>query len=95
MNAFAASLSSQSDAYAEKWMDERMQRIDKEAVSPEREKQRQEILALSDRMIQDIRAAVVKVAVQEKIEMVWLRPAVRVPLKDITEAVARELANAK
>lgn len=95
MDAYAESLVSQSEAYAKNWMDERLQRIKNVADAPEREKQSQEIVTLSGKMIQEIRSAVVKVAVQEKIEMVWLRPAVRLPLKDITESVVRELANAK
>lgn len=95
MDAYAESLVSQSEVYAKNWMDERLQRIQNAAAAPEREKQSQEIVTLSGKMIQEIRSAVVKVAVQEKLEMVWLRPVVRLPLKDITEAVARELANAK
>lgn len=95
MDAYAESLSDQSEAYAKNWMDERMQRIKNASVAPEREKQSEAIVALSDRMIREIRSAVVKVAVQEKIEMVWLRSAARLPLKDITDSVARELANAK
>jgi len=50
---------------------------------------------LSGRLIQDIRDAVTKIAVQEKIDMVWLRPAVHSSLKDITDIVAREIANVK
>ncbi|HWR29480.1 MAG TPA: OmpH family outer membrane protein [Negativicutes bacterium] len=95
MEALAAELSQQSEAYARRWMDERSQRVQKTTVSPEREKQRQEIVELSGRMIQDIRAAVTKVAVKEKIDMVWLRPAVHAPLKDITDAVISEIVNAK
>ena len=44
-------------------------------------------------MIADVRAMVTKVAVQEKIEIVWLKPAVRKPVKDITDLVVKELAN--
>lgn len=95
MDAFAAELSRQSEAYANKWTEDRMQQLQKSAVSPEQDKQRQQIVELSSRMIQDIRAAVAKVAAQEKIEMVWLRPVVRQPLKDITDSVVREIANAK
>ena len=96
MDAFAADLSKKSEAYANQWMDDRMKKIQQTAApSPEREKQRQEIMDLSGRMIQDIRTAVTKVAIQEKIDMVWLRAAVRQPLKDITDTVARELANIK
>ena len=95
MESFAAELSGKSEAYARQWMGERRQSLQKPVVSPEREKQRQQIVELSGRMIQDIRAAVTKIAVQEKIEMVWLRPAVHSPLKDITDAVAREIANVK
>ena len=65
------------------------------APSPEMEKQKREIIELSGKMVQDVRTAVTKVAVQEKIDMVWLRSAVRQPLKDITDQVARELANIK
>ncbi len=95
MDAYAAELTDRSEAYAKKWMQDRMQRIQKVTVSPERAKQRQEIMDLSNKMIQDVRTAVAKTAVQEKIEMVWLRPAVRLPLKDITDTVAKEIANAK
>ena len=94
MDAFAADLSKKSEAYANQWMDDRMRKIQQTAApSPEQEKQRQEIMALSGRMIQDVRTAVTKVAVLEKLDMVWLRAAVRQPLKDISDTVARELAN--
>ena len=95
MDAFATELSRQTEIYADKWMTERRQRIENTAVSPEQEKQRQQIVELSGRLIQDIRDAVTKIAVQEKIDMVWLRPAVHSSLKDITDVVAREIANVK
>lgn len=95
MDAYAKDLSSQSEEYAKKWMDDRMRELQKPVVSPEREKQRQAIADLSGRMIQDVRAAVVKVAEREKIEIVWLKPAVRKPVKDITEVAAQEIAKAK
>ncbi|MHC1759703.1 MAG: hypothetical protein AB9917_09350 [Negativicutes bacterium] len=96
MDAFAADLSKKSEAYADQWMADRMKKIQQAAApSPAMEKQRQEIVELSGRMIQDVRTAVTKVAIQEKIDMVWLRAAVRQPLKDITDQVARELANTK
>jgi len=95
MDGFASELSQQSEAYAKQWMTDRKNRIDQEPVSPDLEKQRQEIVELSGRMIQDSRTAVAKVAVAEKIEIVWVKQAVRQPLKDITDAVVREIANAK
>ena len=72
-----------------------MQRLQQESVSPEKEKQRQAIVELSNRMIDDVRATVAKVALQEKIELVWLRQAVHMPIRDITDLVTREIANAK
>ncbi len=95
MDAFAIELSRQAEIYADKWMAERRQRIQNTAVSPEQEKQRQQIVELSGRMIQEIREAATKIAVQEKIDMVWLRPAVHSSLKDITDVVAREIAKVK
>lgn len=96
MDSFAAELSRKSETYANQWMEDRMKRLQQEAAtSPEREKLRQEIMELSSRMMQDISTAVAKVAVQEKLEIVWLRQVMRQPLKDITDNVARELANAK
>ena len=95
MDAFAAELAGKSEAYAKQWMEQRMQRLQQETVSPEREKQRQAIVELSNRMIDDVRAAVAKVALQEKIELVWLRQAVHMPIRDITDLVTREIANAK
>ena len=95
MDAFAAELAGKSEAYAKQWMEQRMQRLQQESVSPEKEKQRQAIVELSNRMIDDVRAAVAKVALQEKIELVWLRPAVHMPIRDITDLVIREIANAK
>ena len=95
MDAFAAELAGKSEAYAKQWMEQRMQRLQQEPVPPEREKQRQAIVELSNRMIDDVRAAVAKVALQEKIELVWLRQAVHTPIRDITDLVIREIANAK
>lgn len=95
MDEFAADLSRKSEAYADQWMTDRMQRLQQQAVSPDQEKQRQEIMDLSGKMIQDVRVAVAKIAGQEKIEIVWLRPAVHSSLKDITDVVIREIANAK
>ena len=95
MDAFAAELAGKSEAYAKQWMEQRMQRLQQETASPEREKQRQAIVELSNRMIDDVRAAVAKIALQEKLELVWLRPAVHMPIKDITDLVTREIANAK
>lgn len=95
MDRYAADVASRSESYAKRWMDERMAQIQKPVVSPELAKQRQAVVELSNRMIADVRAMVTKVAVQEKIEIVWLRPAVRQPIRDITEAVARELTSLK
>ena len=95
MDAFAAELSGKSETYAKQWMEQRMQRLQQDPVSPEHEKQRQAIVELSNRMIDDVRAAVAKVALQEKIELVWLRQAVHMPIRDITDLVTREIANAK
>ena len=95
MDAFAAELSGKSETYAKQWMEQRMQRLQQDPVSPEHEKQRQAIVELSNRMIDDVRAAVAKVALQEKIELVWLRQAVHMPIRDITDLVIREIANAK
>ena len=96
MEAFVGDLSKKSEVYANQWMADRMKKIQQAAApSPEMEKQKREIMELSGKMVQDVRTAVTKVAVQEKIDMVWLRSAVRQPLKDITDQVARELANIK
>ena len=95
MDAAAQDLATQTDSYAKKWMDDRMQELQKPVISQEQEKQRQEIVDLSSRMIQEVRAAVDKVAGQEKIDIVWLKQAVRKPVKDITDAVAREITNGK
>ena len=95
MDAFAAELAGKSEAYAKQWMEQRMQRLQQATVSPEQEKQRQAIVELSNRMIDDVRATVAKVALQEKIELVWLRQAVHMPIRDITDLVNREIANAK
>ena len=84
-----------AESYAKKWMDDRMQELQKPIVSPEREKQRQEIVALSGQMMQDVRNAVAAVAEREKIELVWLKPAVRKSVKDITELVTQEITKAK
>ena len=95
MKEFAQALNAKSEAYAKKWMDDRMQELQKPVVSPEREKQRQEIVALSGQMMKDVRNAVATVADREKIELVWLKPAVRKSVKDITELVTQEIAKAK
>ena len=95
MKEFAQELSAKSEAYAKKWMDDRMQELQKPVVSPEREKQRQEIVALSGQMMKDVRNAVAAVAEREKIELVWLKPAVRKQVKDITELVTQEITKAK
>ena len=95
MKEFAQALNAKSEAYAKKWMDDRMQELQKPVVSPEREKQRQDIVALSGRMLQDVRNAVAAVAEREKIELVWLKPAVRKSVKDITELVTQEITKAK
>ena len=95
MKDFAQALNAKSESYAKKWMDDRMQELQKPIVSPEREKQRQEIVALSGRMMQDVRNAVAVVAEREKIELVWLKPAVRKSVKDITELVTQEITKAK
>ena len=93
MDRYAADVANRSETYAKQWMDERMAQIQKPVVSPELTKQRQAIVELSNRMIADVRAMVTKVAVQEKLEIVWLKPAVRKPVKDITDLVVKELAN--
>ena len=95
MKEFAQDLNAKSEAYAKKWMDDRMQELQKPVVSPEREKQRQDIIELSGRMMKDVRNAVATVAEREKIELVWLKPAVRKSVKDITELVTREITKAK
>ncbi len=95
MKGFAQALNAESEAYAKKWMDDRMQELQKPVVAPEREKQRQEIVALSGRMMQDVRNTVAKVAEREKIELVWYKPAVRKSVKDITELVTQEITKAK
>lgn len=95
MKDFAQELNAKSEAYAKKWMDDRMQELQKPVVSPEREKQRQEIVALSGRMLQDVRNSVATVAEREKIDLVWLKPAVRKSVKDITELVTQEITKAK
>lgn len=95
MEAFVGERSRQSEAYAKQWMDERMAEIQKPVVSAEQEQQRKEIVALSGRMIEDVRKTVAKVAEQEKIEIVWLKPAIRKPVRDITELVVKEIANLK
>ncbi|NMC32246.1 MAG: hypothetical protein GYA36_07300 [Veillonellaceae bacterium] len=95
MDAFAAELAENTDAYAKQWTAERMNRLQQATVSPERERQRQAIVELSNRLIEDVRSMVAKVALRDKIQVVWLRQAVHTPLKDITDAVAKELANVK
>ena len=95
MDAAAQELAGLSDSYAKKWMDDRMKEMQKPVVLPEQEKQRREIVDLSSQMIQEVRTAVNKVAGQEKIDIVWLKQAVRKPVKDITDTVAREITNGK
>ena len=95
MDAFAAELAQKTDAYAQQWTEERMKRLQQDAVSLEREQQRRAIVELSNRMIADVRSTVTKVALRDKIEVVWLRQAVHTQLKDITDTVAKELANVK
>ncbi len=95
MDAFAAELAQKTDAYAQQWTEERMKRLQQDAVSPEREQQRRAIVELSNRMIADVRSTVTKVALRDKIEVVWLRQVVHTQLKDITDTVAKELANVK
>lgn len=95
MDAFAAELAKKTDAYARQWTGERMKRLQQDAVSPERGRQRQAIVELSNRLIDDVRSTVAKVALRDKIEVVWLRQAVHTQLKDITDTVAKELANVK
>lgn len=95
MKGFSQALNAKSEAYAKKWMDNRMQELQKPVVAPEREKQRQEIVALSGQMMHDVRNAVAMVAEREKIELVWYKPAVRKSVKDITELVTREITKAK
>jgi Skp family chaperone for outer membrane proteins len=95
MQAYVAEKTRQSEEFAEKWMDERMAKIQKPVASPELDKQRQEVFDLSSRMIQDVKKTVAKVAEQEKIEIVWLKPALRSTAKDITELVAKEIKNVK
>ena len=95
MDAFAAELAEKTDAYARQWTGERMKRLQQDAVSPERGRQRQAIVELSNRLLDDVRSTVAKVALRDKIEVVWLRQAVHTQLKDITDTVAKELANGK
>ena len=95
MKEYAQELNGKSEAYAKKWMDDRMQELHRPIVSPEREKQRQDIVELSGRMMKDVRNAVATVAEREKIELVWYKPAVRKSVKDITELVTREITKAK
>ena len=95
MDATAQEYARNTDSYAKKWMDDRMQELQKTVVSPEQEKQRQEIVNLSSRMIQEVRTAVSKIAAQEKIDIVWLKQVVRKPVQDITDTVAHEITNGK
>ena len=46
-------------------------------------------------MMQDVRAAVAKVAEKEKIDIVLLKPAVRKPVKDISDLVSQEIVKGK
>lgn len=95
MNAYAQQVREKSETYAQQWMDDRMRELEKPVMSPEQEKQRQEIVVLSGRIMQEARTAVAKVAEREKIDVVWLKPAVRKPVKDITELVIQEIGKAK
>ena len=91
MSKFADELSAQAKDYANKWMDDRLQRLKTDSVKPEQEKRRQEFAELSGKMMQDVRQAVSKVAQQEKLDIVWTRLVARQQAIDITDAVAREL----
>lgn len=91
MGKFAEGLSVKTNNYANKWMDDRMQRLKADSVNPEQEKRRQELTALSGKIMQDVKQAVAKVASQEKIDIVWTRLVARQQAIEITDAVAREL----
>ena len=92
IDAYASSLKSNSAAYADQWMRERAARMRTEAVaSPDLTKQKQELNEVSGKVMQDIKRAVAIVAEKEKLDMVWIYPAVRQQATDITEMVKREL----
>jgi Skp family chaperone for outer membrane proteins len=91
MSKFADELSVQTKDYANKWMDDRLQRLKTDSVKPEQEKRRQEFVELSGKMMQDVRQAVSKVALQEKLDIVWTRVIARQQAIDITDAVVLEL----
>lgn len=95
MDAYVAELSGRSEAYAKKWQDDRLAEIHRPIAVPELEKDRQAIVQLSQKMIQDVRSAVKRVAEREKLDMVWLKPLVKGSTKEITELVAKELATVK
>ena len=91
-DAYASSLKSSTAAYADEWMRERGARMRAETVaSPDLEKQKQELNAASGKMMQDIKRSVAIVAEKEKLDMVWIYPAVRQQATDITDLVKREL----
>jgi len=95
MDSYAKELANQSEIYAKKWMDDRMRDIYKPVASQERERLGQEITNLSKKMMQDVRSAVAKVAEKEKIDIVLLKPAVRKPVKDISDLVSLEIVKGK
>ena len=95
MGDYVAELSRRSEAYAKKWQDDRLAEIQKPVSSPELEKDRQEIVQLSQKMIQEVRSAVGRVAEKEKIDIVWLKSAVKGSAKEITDLVAKELTTLK
>ena len=92
---FVDELSQSSKAFADKWMNERMSRMQTEtaaaAASPAVEAQRKEMMELSGRVMRDIKQAVTVVAEREKLDIVWVYPVVRQQATDITDAVVREL----
>ena len=91
-SAFSDELMKSANAYADQWMKDRMARMRPETALPaDLEKQRKELSELSERIMQDVRQAVAVVAQREKLDIVWVYPAVRQQAKDITDAVAREL----
>lgn len=92
MKAFVDEQKNLAAAYADQWMQDRVARMRQDAAaSPELEKQRRELDELSAKVLQDIKAAVKTVADSEKLDMVWVHPAVRYQAKDITEQVKKEL----
>ena len=91
-NAYADKLKSDSEVYADSWIKDQMTRMKQEtAASPDLDKQRQELNELSARVMQDMKQAVSVVAEREKLDMVWVYPAVKYQGIDITDAVKREL----